>query len=385
MRNRSKYKILYLTLFPHIGGGETSLLYLINHLNRDLFEPIVILPQPGQFSRRLAQDNISIYYQYLSPYFIRYLFIPGISLIGAFNLFRIIKKIRPSLIHVNHLTLAFYAGICGKILNIPIIATAHGPWDSYIFIQDIISYLFINKIVANTEEVAKSILKRGLIKKDKVEIIPFGVDTKYFKPGDKDQARNKLGLPKDSFVVTIVGRIDPIKDHLTFLKAADIVIKSYSNIVFYIVGSSLGDFSNKGDSYKKAIKKFLNTHMPLAERVKFAGYIDFMPSVYQASDILVSTSLFESFSLTLLEGAASGLSLIATNQGGANEVIKNGSNGYLINVGDHVLLAKLILKLAKNRSLREKFGKKSREYTLKKPSLDNYTRKIETVYLNLIK
>src|SRR3989344_6255746 len=120
-----KYKILYLTFHPEIGGGETILLSLISKLDKKKFEPIVVVTKKGQLSKRLRELKIKTYILPLPEYLIRTLFIPGASPAGIYRFYKLCKKIKPDLIHINHLNLVVYAGISAKLLKIPIVATAH--------------------------------------------------------------------------------------------------------------------------------------------------------------------------------------------------------------------------------------------------------------------
>ena len=378
-----KYKILYLTYHPEIGGGETMLINLLLNLNKELFEPIVVVPKIGQLSEKLKQLNIQTHILPLNGYLIRTFFVPGMSPFGIYRFLRLAKKLKPHLIHVNHLNLAVYAGFAGRLLKIPIIATSHGPWDSVYFFQDIASTIFVDKILANTEDSAHAIVRRKIVDAKKVEVIYFGIDTNYFKPGDKQQARRTLRLPQNSLIVTIVGRLDPIKDHMTFLKAALLVSKKCTDITFFIVGSKLGDFSDNRDdnSYETRIKQFVNQHSSLAKKIIWGGFIDDMPTVYHATDILVSSSLSESFGIALCEAGASGIPVVATNSGGQHLVVKNGESGYLVKPRHPEQIAQKIMQLAKNLKLRQRLGLHAKNHIVKNYPIEKYVRKVQKIYL----
>ncbi|MBI2327817.1 glycosyltransferase family 4 protein [Candidatus Curtissbacteria bacterium] len=391
-------KILYLTQFPHIGGGETILLSLIKSLDRRHFKPIVILPQKGQLSQKLKSLKINTYYLKLNPYLARTFFVPGASPFDLYHLIRLLQKIKPDLIHSNHLTLAIYAGSVAKLLNLPVVATAHGPWDSIYFYQDLITNLFVDKILANTPQTAQSLTRRKIISRSKVNIVPFGIDTSLFKPVypapngaratsyQKQETRKALNLPQNDLVITIVGRLDQQKDHLTFLKAARIVEKKVKNALFLIVGSKLGDFSATKNSYYLQVKNYLKDNPDLKKRIRFTGFVnpDLMPQVYQASDILVSTSPSESFGLALAEGAACGLPTVATSSKNSHLIVKDGQNGFLVPPKSPDLLAQKILTLATNLRLRQKFGKFARSHIIKNFTLERYNKQVQDQYLELL-
>lgn len=386
-----KYKILYLTYLPQIGGGETILLSLLSKLDRKLFEPIVVIPKRGQLYKKLQNLKIKAYVLPLNGYLIRTFFIPGMSPTAIYNFSKLVQKIKPDLIHVNHLNLAVYAGIAAKLLKVlpagrqvPTVATAHGKWDSVYLYQDFISNIFIDKILANTESTAQNLLRRKIIKPQKVQVVPFGVDTNRFKPATRHQVpttRKALGLPPNGLIVTIVGRLDPAKDHLTFLKAARIIQNKLKKAKFFIVGSKLGDFSGHSDSYYKKINHFLSVNPSLAKKVVFGGFIESMPAVYNATDILVSTSPRESFGLALAEGAACGLPTVTTAGG---TIVKNGQTGFLVQPQNPKAIAEKILTLAKNSKLRKEFGENGRKHITRHFQLQPYVARIENVYLSLL-
>lgn len=382
-----KQKILYLTQHPHIGGGETSLLYLLQGLNRRLFEPHVVLPGPGQLSTRLNTLGIPQTYIPLPPYLSRTLFLPGFSFSGVRDLYRLTAKLKPDLIHLNHANLILYAGLVGRLRRIPVVLTIHGPWDAYYFFQNLLYRVFSSRLLPNKPELRVCLMKYQLIPASRIEVVPFGVDTEFFCPGGRTAARRKLGLPNPVFIITIVGRLDPIKDHLTFLKTAELVLTRLPNTYFYIVGSCLGNFAQTGsgpETYAKSIELYCRQRRQLSRRVIWGGYRTQMPLVYQATDILVSTSLSESFPLTLIEGAACGVPVVTTNQGGQRLIVKDGQSGFLVPPVRPDLIAQKILILLKNTQLRQRFGRVARSIAVKNFRLDKYCRRIETIYTRCI-
>lgn len=384
-RQKLKFKILYLTFHPHIGGGESILLALIRNLDKKLFSPYIVIPKRGQLSEKLKKGGVPIYIIPLSGFAIRTFFVPGMSIFSLLRFLKLVKNIKPDIIHLNHLNLVFYAGIASKILKIPVVATAHGPWDSFYFYQDLLTNIFVDKTLANTSRVRSALLKKKILPPSKVRVINFGIETDRFKPGNKLTARKKLSLPADSFIVSIVGRIDPIKDHLTFFKATELVYEKYLNILFYVVGSSLGDFSRSSDGgYRDPIRKYLKAHPALAKKVKFSGFIDDMPTIYQATDILVSSSLSESFGLSLAEAASCQVPIVATNIGGQHLIVKNNQTGFLVPPQNPQALAQKILTLLQNKDLRVKFGQQGRKYIIDNFTIRHYVEKVQEIYLESI-
>ena len=189
-----KLKILYLTQHAEIGGGETILLSLLEKLDRNRFSPHVVVPKQGTLTKELESRKVPASVLSLPGYLIRTLFIPGMSPFGIFRFMKLVKKIKPDLIHLNHLNLAVYAGIAGRLLKIPIVATAHGPWDTLYFYQDALTNFCVNLLLPNTKYLAKKLLRRNIILSHKSRFLPFGIDTEKFKLRPKEAAEKRLDM-----------------------------------------------------------------------------------------------------------------------------------------------------------------------------------------------
>lgn len=383
-----KYNILYVNLFPHIGGAETSLIYLIQQLDKTKFEPHVIVPHPGLFSERLKQTHAKVYFLNLPGYLIQTLFLPGTNPVAIWKFYNLCKKIKPDLIHLNHITQAIYAGIAGKLLSIPVVSTSWVNADSIYIYQNLISRFALDKILPVHPGLKERLVKNGIIPAYKIDVIYPGLDTKKFHPVvDKEGAKAKLGLKKDHLIITIASRFDPTKDHLTFLRAMSLVLKQYSTFTVLIAQDPQVNLINSGlpNPVKLKIYEYLNQNPRLKKRTRFIGYQKNMLPVYHATDILVSSSIYESLGIILIEASLCGLPVVTTNYDSQKYVIKDNDTGFLVPIYDHNLMAKKILILAKNPDLRKNFGEKTRKHSLKHFSISQYLKKIENAYLSVIK
>lgn len=381
---KMKHKILYLNYHSEIGGGETALLTLLTNLNRRLFTPYLVTTREGSLSRFAANYSLHTTIIPLPGYLWQTFFLPGFSFQAFNRLLHLTNIIKPHLIHTNHLNLILYAGILGKLKNIPVIASAHGPWDSIYFFQDLLSNLLTDKILTNTAQTARKLLRRKIITANKIIIMNFGIDTQRFKPRDKTAAKKHLQLPLNSLILSTVGRLDPVKDLLTFLKAADTINKKQKNVSFLIAGSARGDFSKSGDKYRESLNIFLKSKPDLATKIINLGFVDKVEEVYQASDVVVSSSLSESFGLTLAEASSCQIPVVTTNQGSQNLIIKDGETGYLVPPHEPQILADKVLHLLKNRQLRQQFGQQGRKHITTTFNLTKYIKRVESIYINTL-
>ena len=386
-----KRKILYLTPFPHLGGGETALLYLLETLDRNRFKPIVVVTSKGQVYARLKEMKIKTFVINLPGYSVRTLFMPGISVPGIWRLVRLTQKLKPSLIHINHPTLAVYAGIAGILLNVPVLATSHGTWDSIYSHQDIANQLFCDLLLPITPEVQLCLTKRGIIKKEKTKVVYLGVDANRFKPASPAEiaaAKKYWNFKPDDVMVTMACRFDFTKNHVTFLKIATEIINTAPDVKFLIAGDfklNLEKGSKTAITVKKTLDEYLENRPNLKKRIQFTGFQKDMRPVFQATDVLFSSSLSETLPVSFLEGAACGLPLVAFENTSSKRIVIPGKNGYLAPIGRDDLLTKYLRILLRNPQRRHRFGKYSREHVLTHFTITRYVNTIESIYQQMIR
>ncbi|ENZ0106610.1 glycosyltransferase family 4 protein, partial [Escherichia coli] len=152
----------------------------------------------------------------------------------------------------------------------------------------------------------------------KISVIPNGVDLEKFAPAiNKGDLKEKiLGLKRNSFVFTMVGRLWPQKNPLYFAEAAKYIIENnlIPDSVFVIVGD--GELMND-------LKYNYQTDMNLKKRLLLLGWRNDIPNILKASDVFVLPSLWEGMPLAILEAQSTGLPCIVSNINGNNCLVKN--------------------------------------------------------------
>ncbi len=164
---------------------------------------------------------------------------------------------------------------------------------------------------------------------DNIRIVPCGVNFERFRPQDKNSARRQLTLSPNDPMILYVGRFAPIK-------GLDRLLESFSRItrpprsVLVMVGGD-GDRSFMAQQLKN---KAMALH--IRDRLIFAGRVDqeSLPLYYNAADVLVVPSYYESFGLVALEALACGTPVVAAAVGAMEQIIKNGVAGYVVSDSD---------------------------------------------------
>ena len=189
----------------------------------------------------------------------------------------------------------------------------------------------------------------------KVSVIPPGVDLSRFHPMSQSQSREFLGYGEEKNIL-FVGRLEPLKG-LDVLFRAVAALENLSNITLNIVG---GD----ENSQEKTRLQALASRMKLTQNVRFVGSVsqDELPLHYNAADVCVLPSHYESFGLAALEAAACGRPVVASAVGGLPTIVRNGSTGFLVEPKHSDIMAERLCELLADDMLRSRMGSAARTH-----------------------
>ncbi len=370
MRATGRKKIIYVSNFGDIrGGGEISLLNLLERIDRTLFEPVLILPERGGMEKPASEMGIPVRFvsveslkSPVAPYRLA-------SAVGGFS--AILKAEKADIVHVNATARrALCAGVAAKICHIPAILHVR-IIDSDGLLDKMLLRLY-PRVIANSKATAERF--SGIRGADaKVSVVHNPVDTTKFKkmPLNRD-VRASLGAGEGDVLAGVVGWLHEFKGHRYFIDAAA-NLADKANIKFVIVGD--GPFRSELEAQASS--------SPAGKRVVFAGQRSDMPEVMNALDILVLSSLREHFGRVLIEAMACGKPVVATNAGGVPEIVVDGETGLLIPPRDPLSLASAIGRLAEDSPLREKMGRAGAERAENFFSAERHAEAVQRIYSEL--
>ena len=157
----------------------------------------------------------------------------------------------------------------------------------------------------------------------KVSLVPCGVDLSVFRPLDQKTVRDRLGLNGEK-ILLYVGRVEPLKG-LDLLVETAAQMDSEDGVRVIVVGADVN-----GDREMDRVK-LLAKERDLEGQIDFVGQVDHkeLPLYYNAADVCVVPSYYESFGLVALESMACGTPVVATRVGGLSTIIQHGRTGYL--------------------------------------------------------
>ena len=191
---------------------------------------------------------------------------------------------------------------------------------------------------------------------ERIAIVPCGVDVELFSPMDKHIARRRLGLKEGERIILFVGRIEPLKGIDILLNAAA-QLHEDENFRVLIVG---GDARAEEQVAQLTV---LAQQLDIDHHVSFVGAVphEELPTYYNAADVCVVPSYYESFGMVAIESMACGTPVVASRVGGLTSTVSDGETGYLIPWRCPEPFAERLELLLDNDDLRASFGRAARE------------------------
>lgn len=370
-------RILHIITGLNTGGAETALCRLLETLRPPAFEHVVVaLGPPGSLSARIGMVA-QLHHLGMNPARPR----PR----DLWRLRRIVRVFAPDAAHgwMYHANIAAILATIG--LGIPVLwGIRHSLYDSEkekrltrmaIRCGALLSrrprHILYNSVVsARQHEVAGYEATR-------TRVIPNGFDTNVFRPDDaaRRRIRDELALPADAFLIGLVARVHPMKDHANFLRAAALFAADYPQANFVLVGDG-------ADAGNTELKGLIDT-LRLASSVHLLGRRTDIAAIDAALDIASSSSWGEAFPNVIGEAMACGVPCVATDVGDVREII--GDTGVVVAPRDPSALAAGWTRLAAlDAPARRDLGLRARQRVIARYSLQSVSSQYADLYLSLI-
>lgn len=265
---------------------------------------------------------------------------------------RIIKQLKPDIVYAHSSKAGAFARIADLGLNNKVIYNPHG-WafnmqqsakkkEMYKWVEKISAH-FCNKIVCISDAERESALREKICKPSKLQVIYNGIDLEEIEK-IAPMSRAQLGIPKDAFVVGMVGRLSKQKAPDTFVKAAKLIKEKIPNAFFLMVGD--GELRDQVES--------LSNQYGLGLSFLITGWVDNPTAYMKIMDVGMLLSRWEGFGLVLPEYMACGVPIVATNVDAIPNIIKDGVNGMLVNKDSFVGVQKVCTGLKNDTELKDR-------------------------------
>lgn len=327
-----KKRIMYLHTGAELYGADKILLTIVEGLDKNKFEPIVVLPNDGPLVEELKKQNIRV--EIISYPILRrkYFNLKGIirylkEYKGAINkLTKFARKEKIDIIHNNTIAVLEGISIKKKQKNIKLITHVHEILTRPKIIASFLYSVHIrnaDKIICVSNAVKEYIENMTNNDFRNVIVVHNGIKA---KKKIKSDIRKKYEIPKESKLFAIIGRINHFKGQTDFVNAISLAREKDKNIYGIIVGDAFSGQEWRVDSIKKMIKD-----KGLSNFCFFTGFEKNTEKVYSAIDALVLPSTKpDPFPTVVLESISCGVPVIAYKDGGAVEMIKNDIDGWLV-------------------------------------------------------
>lgn len=361
------YKVLYIEgAGDIIGGGQISLLKLLQNIDQTVIKSILICPFKGELASHA--EKLGIPFKNLpmdSPKKRLQGFISSLLKLRG-----LIRDMEVDIVHCNTSRSVLYGGLAARPLGVPVIwhvrvIGSEGWYDK--FLAGLCHRLFV---------VSKAVEARfnWLLKNhpNKITLIHNGVDLQEFNQAvSGDNIRREFDLPPDIPIAGVVGNLIVWKGQKYFIKAASQVLKTVPAAKFFIVGEG---------ECRPDLER-LSEDLGIRNKLIFTGRRLDIPQLMAAMDVVVHSSISpEPFARVILEAMAIGKPIVAMNEGGAPEAIEDGVSGILIPPMDASLMATAITSLMIDMNRAKQIGEAARRRIEENFSIRVNVRKTQNEY-----
>jgi glycosyltransferase involved in cell wall biosynthesis len=326
-------------------------------------------------------------------------YVPGLrrslglhDLRALWGVMRWLQRLRPRILHTH----TAKAGALGRIavLIMPwrrpavVIHTFHGHVFEGEFsprVSRIVAWIErqlarqSTRVIAVSEEVGDDLVRLGVAPPERVEVVRLGFDlTPFTVEGPRRdelrrQTRARFGIPDGARVVTLIARVVKVKRVDRFLGMAR-QLSDREDVWFLVAGDGDLRESLAGSDDARA----------LGDRLVWAGFQRDIPAICFASEVVVLTSDNEGTPVCLIESQAARVPVVTTAAGGVETVVLDCETGRIVD-RDIPALAAAVGELLDHPELRDRWGRRGREHSLAKFSIERLVDEIDELYQRLLR
>jgi L-malate glycosyltransferase len=324
-KDHQKLRILHLSTAATWRGGEQQVAYLVEELaKRDIWQQ-VCCAAGSAMAKYCLEKGI--------PHFTcRKIF--SINPLVAWRVARFCRRQKITHVHAHdshaHTYAVMAASLFGNAAPIAVSRRVDFPVGNSFLSRWKYNHLAVAKIVCVSAFI-KGLTAPALRDPGKLTVVHSGIDVNKFGH-DKSEGmlRATYGVKKDEFLIANIAALAPHKDHRTFVRAAEMLVREGFPARFLLIG---GDGGEEQNIRRMIGEKGLEAHVLLT------GFRGDVPQILPEIDLLLFTSKTEGLGTSLLDAFASGVPVVATSAGGIPEIMEHGHSGMLAPPGDAGALA----------------------------------------------
>jgi len=362
-----------------LAGPQIRMMSVAKMLDSDQYETTIVLPKKDnrRFKKKIINYGLRFKEQPIhrltkeKKHLFFFVFNFAYEIIVLRKYF---KQGRFDIVHVSGGSWQWKGVIAGKLAGCKVLWHLNDTQTpSYIrYIFRFLASRFADGFIVAGNKVEQYYLSDVNLDRKIVKEIQAPVDGSFFDP-DCAENNNKLLKCKGIKVVTIAN-INPAKGLENFIRSAVGLNAVDTGVEFFIIGPVY----KSQKTYFDQLKKLMDN------KVHFLGAVNNVRGILKEADIYVCSSVAEASPTAVWEAMAMGKPIVSTNVGDVSRFVKNGVNGFIVDVNDELAMTGVVRQLVNNPILRKKFGLKSREVALKSLDISRCVKLHEEVYVEIL-
>jgi glycosyltransferase involved in cell wall biosynthesis len=363
-------RVIYLVHTLAVGGAEEMVLNLVRYLPAEFDRAVVCIDQPGPIGDEVQKTGVPFRSLGLQP-----------GLRRPFDLMRLqqfLHDAEPTIVHTFLLTASLYGRFAAMLARVPIvIGTEVNIYERKQPLHRLAERWLMRRtdtVIASAGSVRDFYLDQVQADPDKVVVIYNAVDWSQLNTtATRDEWRAEVGVPAGVPLAGIIARLTEQKAHRVLFDALS-SRPELASLHLLVVG----DGELRDDLRRRA------ETLGLGGRVHFVGARRDLGNILGAIDMFVMPSLWEGLPLSLVLAMGAGLPVIASRVAGIPEIVTDNVSGLLVDPGDVPQLAKALVRVMQDDTLRVLLGQEARAFVRPRFGVDGYIASMTTLYNKLL-
>ncbi len=312
---------------------------------------------------------------------------------------KLIADFKPDIVHSHSAKPGAIGRMAAKAMNVPVIVHTYHGHVFHSYFHPLKTRIFINierklgkktdAIIAISQQQKKELtVDFNIAPENKFRVIPLGLDLDKFQTNREEKRqdfRSSFGIKEDEIVLTITGRLVPIKNQVLFLEGIKHLLQnSRQTIKAFIVGDGESRILLEEKARQLNIGFSTEKDKKHDQPLVFTSWRSDIDHINAGSDIIVLTSFNEGTPVSLIEAQAACKPVVSTRVGGIEDVVKDKETGLLSDINDTATFCENLLKMAEDKELRCKFGQAGEEYVTTRYSYRRLVTDMSGLYHELL-
>lgn len=364
------------------GGGPRNTLLTIANLSLAKYRITLVVGEEVNWEQLAGYPQIEVLQ---IPSMVRAVR-PLHDILTVWRLYRLFKKRRFRIVHTHFAKAGVLGRLAARMAGVPIVIhSIHGttfpptipPLSRYVYLTlERVAGAFTSVFIPVAEGLQQEYTEAGVGREGQYRVVHSGFDLASFResadssPETRLRIREELGLKAKDLVIGYVANLEPRKGHHHALEMMRRIVRRHPNVVLLLAGEG---------SHRSRLETDIQA-WGLERHVRLLGYRSDIARLLRVLDLKVFTSLWEGLPQALVQAAAAGVPIVAFDVDCVREVVKEGKNGYLVEVGDVDGLTRRVQELLDDPLLRRSMGVEGTAIVDDSWSVEAMVRNTDAVY-----